>query len=149
MIKSITIENAGLHERQLIISLLAGDNLPVEDLPASLDSFLVAIAENNIAGVIGLEQYENYGLLRSLVVRKEFRNSKIASQLIREIEIKAMMSGIDDLYLFTETAPQYFESKGYKKVGREDVPRAVQASTEFNSVCPVSAIVMKKSLPGR
>ena len=50
------------------------------------------------------------------------------------------------MYMFTETAPQYFERKGYEKISRDSVPKSIHASSEFSSVCPVSAIVMKKSL---
>jgi amino-acid N-acetyltransferase len=46
--------------------------------------------------------------------------------------------------LLTETAPGYFETKGYQQITRADVPEEVQQSSEFSHVCPQSAIVMKK-----
>jgi amino-acid N-acetyltransferase len=149
MMPEFTIENANAQQKQVIISLLSGNNLPVEDLPSSLDNFLVAIAADNIIGAIGLERHENFGLLRSLVVREGFRNNKVASHLIQQLESKATRSGIRHIYLFTETAPLYFEGKGYKKISRGEVPGAIQASSEFASVCPASAIVMTKSFPQR
>ena len=140
------IAKAKEYQRQSIISLLQAGKLPVEDLPPLLDNFFVALEENNIIGAIGLEQYDNCGLLRSMVVNKEFRNKNIASTLIQELEQKAIALGIDYMYLFTETAPQYFERKGYEKISRDSVPKSLHASSEFSSVCRVSAIVMKKSL---
>jgi amino-acid N-acetyltransferase len=96
--------------------------------------------------VIGLEQYEQYGLLRSMVVDKEYRNKNVASQLVRQLENYVTTIGITCLYLLTETAAQYFERQDYSKISRDEVPVALQASSEFSSVCPVSAIVMKKPM---
>jgi amino-acid N-acetyltransferase len=115
-------------------------------LPSQLDNFFVAIEVDKVIGAIGLEQYDNCGLLRSMVVNNEYRNQSIASRLVRELEENAQNLGIDCIYLLTESAPGYFERKGYKKVSRTDVPELIQASSEFSSVCPVSAIAMKKEI---
>ena len=131
-------------ERPSIIALLESEKLPVKDLPDSLDNFFVAFDYSKVIGAIGLEKYDTHGLLRSMVVNKEYRNKHIASQLVQHLEDYAITLGIDCLYLLTEMAPQYFERKGYQKISREETPKALQASSEFSYVCPVSAIVMKK-----
>lgn len=118
----------------------------MEDLPASLDNFFVALDDHKIIGAIGLEQYDNCGLLRSMVVDKEHRNKNIASLLVQQLEDYATKIGIDGMYLLTETAPEYFKRKGYEQISRDDAPAPIQASSEFSHVCPVSAIVMKKEL---
>ena len=130
----------------MVIALLQAEKLPVEDLPASLDHFFVALNEDKVIGAIGLEQYRHYGLLRSMVVHATHRNKHIASSLVEQLEHYGKTLGITDMYLLTETAPAYFEQKGYQKIKREEVPAALQASSEFSHVCPVSAIVMKKEL---
>jgi len=140
------ITKATNEQRDLIISLLQLEKLPVEDLPDSLDHFFVVVKDEKVIGAIGLEQYGPYGLLRSMVVNKEYRNNRIASHLVKELETYAATLGIDCMYLLTETAPVYFERKGYKRIGRESVPAELQVSSEFSHVCPVSAIVMKKDL---
>jgi len=132
--------------RQDIVSLLQSEKLPVEDLPVSLANFFIAHNNGEIIAAIGLERYENYGLLRSLVVHKDFRNNNIAGKLITALEGKAKKDGVEILYLLTETAPDYFAKKGYEKISREDVPEALKQSSEFSHVCPVSAVVMKKQL---
>ncbi len=132
--------------RQSIVSLLQAEKLTVEDLPSLLDNFFVAIEDNKVIGVIGLEQYDNCGLLRSMVVNNCYRNKNIASRLVNKLEEKAGSLGIESIYLLTETATAYFEKKGYEKISRTEVPKSIQASTEFSSVCPDSAIVMRKSI---
>jgi amino-acid N-acetyltransferase len=141
-----TISNATSSQRQSIIQLLQGEKLPIDDLPASLENFLVATEDNKVVGAIGMELYGNCGLLRSMVVDKEHRNKKIASGLVQQLETEARVKGIDCMYLLTETALQYFERKGYQKITRDEVPRSLQTSSEFSHICPVSAIVMKKEL---
>lgn len=133
-------------QRALVIALLQTEKLPVEDLPPSLDNFYVALKDNTVIGAIGLEQYGNYALLRSMVVSGEHRNKNIASNLVNELENYGKHLGIIAMYLLTETAPTYFEKKGYQRIQREDVPAEVRESSEFSHVCPVSAVVMKKEL---
>lgn len=146
MNKQITIAPAWASQRPAIIELLQSEKLPVDDLPASLDEFFVAMNNDVIVAAIGLERYGDGGLLRSLVVDKAYRNLQLASQLVKQLEDAARTAGITYMYLLTETAPDYFEKKGYQKIKREEVPAALQASSEFSHVCPASAIVMKKKL---
>lgn len=142
----IYITKASDSHRAMVIALLLSEKLPVEDLPASLKNFFVALTEDKVIGAIGLEPYGNYALLRSMVVSKAYRDKKIAFSLVEKLEDYSKTLGVRAMYLLTETAPGYFEKKGYQKINREEVPAALQASSEFSHVCPVSTIVMKKEL---
>lgn len=132
--------------REQIIALLAAEKLPTADLPETLDNFIVAIQNATVVGVAGVEVYGSYGLLRSLAVQAENRNAGIAGKLLTHVDAMSKQKGLTELYLLTETAPAYFEQKNYHKITRDDVPAEVKASSEFSHVCPVSAIVMKKTL---
>ncbi|MGE5521925.1 MAG: arsenic resistance N-acetyltransferase ArsN2 [Candidatus Dadabacteria bacterium] len=140
------IIKATSQQRDEIIDLLQKENLPAEDLPLDLSNFFTAIEENTIIGLIGLEPYGENGLLRSMVVSPNYRNQQIAERLVKMLEEQAIISGINTIYLLTETADKYFSRKGYKTIAREEVPTELKASSEFSHVCPVSAIVMKKEL---
>jgi amino-acid N-acetyltransferase len=130
--------------RQSIVALLSAEKLHVADLPASLKNFAVTRHSEVLTGVIGLEIYGNYGLLRSLAVNNNFRNQGIAAELLHHIETLAAVKSLKAVYLLTETAPDYFTRKGYIIIARADVPAEVQQSTEFSHVCLQSAIVMQK-----
>ncbi len=132
--------------RQSIVSLLSTEKLPVDDLPVSLDDFIVATQNNEVIGVAGLEVYGDNGLLRSLAVDPALRGQGIANKLLQQIETLAGVKGLKAIYLLTETAPEYFDRKNYTKIKRADVPAEVQRSSEFSYACPQSAIVMKKTL---
>lgn len=140
------IIRADAQHRESIISLLQNEKLPVKDLPDILSYFLVARDNDKVVGVIGLEQYENYGLLRSMAVDTSHRNQSIATQLVKRLENLCTEKNISCIYLLTETAADFFRKKNYETIKREEVPEAIKASSEFSSVCPVSATVMRKML---
>jgi amino-acid N-acetyltransferase len=132
--------------RAKVIDLLATEKLPTDDLPQTLESFVIALQDEEVIGVAGIEIYDGYGLLRSVAVSAAYRGKGIANQLLDHVEMLAAAKSLREIYLLTETAPEYFSKKGYQKITRAQVPAEVQQSTEFSHVCPQSAIVMKKIL---
>lgn len=127
-------------------ALLASSALPVADLATSRIAFLVDDRNGTLAGTVGLERYDDVGLLRSLAVAKEIRGSGCGKALVEAMERRAIELGIDELVLLTQTAEPFFQALGYRAIARGDAPPAVQASAEFASICPASAICMAKRL---
>ena len=144
--KDILISAAHDDSREAVVELLKNERLPVDDLPAHLGDFILATGDSQVIAAVGLERYGAYGLLRSLVVRPDYRNQHIAGKLIDHLESNASASGLKEIYLLTETAPDYFDKKGYVKINRVQVPDILMQSSEFSHTCPKSAIVMKKTL---
>lgn len=134
------------NNRDAIVAILTAEKLPVADLPGTLDNFFAAIENGQLAGVIGLEIHGAYGLLRSLVVLPGYRNIGLAGRLIEQLEILAASLGLQEVYLLTETAAGYFTGKHFLAITRDEVPDEIKQSSEFSHMCPVSAIVMKKSI---
>jgi amino-acid N-acetyltransferase len=54
--------------------------------------------------------------------------------------------GTQTAFLLTTTAEKFFPKLGFEPIVRDDVPASVQASIEFQSACPASAVVMRKRL---
>lgn len=144
----MTVISKGINDetRDDVIQLLSSQKLPVSDLPFTLNDFFIAKDGDQLVGIIGLEKYNENGLLRSLVVHPDYRNKNIASQLVQKIEEAAQAKNLRAVYLLTETAEKYFEKKGYIKVERANVPEGIKSSSEFSNVCPVSAAVMIKNI---
>jgi amino-acid N-acetyltransferase len=139
------IIKASEERRQEIVNLLQSEGLPHADI-GLLTDFYIAIEGQHLIGLIGMERYGPYGLLRSMVVHPDHRNRNIAASLIENLEQEAITSGVTILYLLTETADRYFLNKGFNAISRTDVPHVLMQSSEFSYACPSSAIVMKKSL---
>lgn len=140
----ITIKQAEAEELPAISILLHANKLPAEDLEPGRQLFWTAKEAGLLAGVIGLEIYGQYGLLRSLATHENYRNRGIAALLIARLFEYAKEKDIKDIYLLTETAEQYFTGKGFSVVSRDLVPGEIKSSKEFNHICPSSALVMKR-----
>jgi amino-acid N-acetyltransferase len=143
-----TIAPASAQDFDEVIALLHAAALPVEDLEqSSMAHFLVARDRSGkVIGTIGVERYGRAALLRSLVVAPACRNRDLGTQLVAELEARCRSRAIADLFLLTTTARDFFARRGYKEIGREDVPGALRAASEFTRLCPDSAACMTKSL---
>jgi amino-acid N-acetyltransferase len=134
-------------EYPAIRALLTSCALPTADLVAPpLPRLWVAGDCTDLQGVIGLEIRGHSGLLRSLAVAPAARGSGLAGLLLETAERTARAAGLEDLVLLTETADAFFLRHGYRPLARTDAPRAVQASSEFRSLCPASARCLHKPL---
>lgn len=129
-----------------VLALLDQCHLPTADLTHEKLALFFGVRDATLYGVIGLEVHDNCGLLRSMAVAETHRGQGIAKQLIATIENLAHEKHLHSLFLLTTTASTYFKKHGYEEIVRSEVPEAIQLSTEFSSVCPKSAIVMKKVL---
>ena len=132
-------------------ALLADAGLPVDDLDqASMAEFTIAtrpsMRAEPVSGVIGVQSFEEVGLLRSLVVAKSARSAGCGSKLVQAVERNANAAGIRQLWLLTTDARDYFENRGFRAVSRELAPPAIRQTAEFTSLCPASAILMLKTL---
>lgn len=146
MEQEITIRPANSNDYDKLINLLASEKLPVEDINPALPHFFVTEENRDITAAAGLELYNNNALLRSVIVNKLKRNQGLGAQLIEALIEYARGRSITKLYLLTTTAAGYFQQRGFIKVGRNEVPESVLQSQEFNGLCPVSAIIMYRSL---
>ena len=132
-------------DRSAAIELLVQNELPVSDLDDSKKLFVLKKG-NSIIGTGGLEFFDESALLRSVSVKKEERGKSWGRFISRQLEIIAKTGGVNCLYLLTTTAKDFFCKEGYIQVAREMVPKQIQNSSEFASVCPSTAVVMKKNL---
>lgn len=119
--------------------------LPVEDL--TIDHLaLVAERDGEVAGLVGLEQFETLGLLRSLIVLPARRRGGVGQALVIALDKVAADKGIDELWLLTIDADGWFEQLGYRRQDRDAAPSVIQQTEEFSSLCPGDAVLMRKAL---
>jgi len=141
-----TILPAMADEREAIRTLLKQAELPSEDFAQHLHNFLTATQNGSLAGAVGLEIYEESGLLRSLVVEASYRGQGLGIELCEQIFAYAQSQGIKELYLLTTTAADYFPKLGFSLIDRDCVPPAIRTTAEFTSICPSTAVCMVKML---
>lgn len=139
------IRNATSSDLPAVEALLVTNGLPIDGVRENFSSFIVAEDGSSIVGAIGLECFESAGLLRSAVVSIDQRGSGIGRRLVERIIARAEEAGIDELYLLTTTAENYFPRFGFNRTARSAVPEAVRTSAEFRGACPDTAIVMERT----
>jgi amino-acid N-acetyltransferase len=127
------------------LALIKRNGLPIEDISTSTKLFSIT-KDNEIAGTIGIEFYNQVALLRSLAVAKTYRSQGIGGKLVEYIEKFAKQNAVKELILLTTTASDYFSKRAYRTIERNNVPEEIKKSSEYISTCPLSAVIMKKVL---
>ena len=144
----INIEGFSKYDKKKVLDLLKKAELPTDDLTnEKMKNFMIARGKDgSIIGVVGVEMYQESGLLRSLVVHPAYRGTGLGSLLTRKIESFALHNGVKTLYLLTMTSADFFQRIGYEVTQRDNVPESIRKTEEFNNVCPVSAVCLFKVL---
>jgi amino-acid N-acetyltransferase len=148
MSNEINIEGFSKYDKKKVLDLLKKAELPTDDLTnEKMKNFMIARGKDgSIIGVVGVEMYQESGLLRSLVVHPAYRGTGLGSLLTRKIESFALHNGVKTLYLLTMTSAYFFQRIGYEVTQRDNVPESIRKTEEFNNVCPVSAVCFFKVL---
>ena len=140
------IRSARRSDLPAVESLLAESDLPTEGVGDNFSSFVVAEDQGAIAGAVGFEKYGSAALLRSAVVSPDHRGSGVGRRLVEQLLERAEEAGVDELYLLTTTAEDYFPKFGFIRTTRAQVPDAVKTSAEFRGACPETATVMTRRI---
>jgi amino-acid N-acetyltransferase len=128
-----------------IISLIADSGLPVSDISLSRPPQFFGIRKDaSLVAVVGLEVYGLLGLLRSLAVSPLYRGRGLGQELVTYAERFAASQGVSQLFLLTTTASAFFESQGYQHTSRTDAPQAIQTTSQFSELCPVTSTFLSK-----
>ena len=148
MSNEINIEGFSKYDKKKVLDLLKKAELPTDDLTnEKMKNFMIARGKDgSIIGVVGVEMYQESGLLRSLVVHPAYRGTGLGSLLTRKIKSFALHNVVKNLYLLTMTSADFFQRIGYEVTQRDNVPESIRKTEEFNNVCPVSAVCLFKVL---
>ena len=130
-----------------IEALLLASGLPLDGVREHLGTFRLTEELSQVLGVAGLEIHQEGGLLRSVATSADHRSRGVAAALVNALFQDAKALGLSSLSLLTTTARLYFELLGFEVQPRAEAPPALQASLEFQSACPASAIFMTLSIP--
>lgn len=129
-----------------IQALVTHCGLRTDGLEYLTDHCLVAFSDTQLAGTIAVEPCGRLGLLRSLAVAPDWRRRAVGRTLCRKMIDHARLLGVENLYLLTMDAEHYFTALGFQRIEREKAPGPIQATTQFRSSCPKSAICMAREI---
>ena len=146
---SVALHPASDDEMRYVERLLSRNELPTSDLRTGAAEFHIATRDGKRVAVCGLERYGEHGLVRSLAVEESVRGEGVGTAVCAALEDDARAAGVETLWLLTTTAAEFFADRGYRECPRSDAPSAIRQTTEFDSLCPDSAVCMRLSLSDR
>jgi amino-acid N-acetyltransferase len=129
-----------------IRALLADCGLPGEDLEQVAGHCIAAKLGSEVVGSVALEPYGRSGLLRSLAVAPAWRGRSLGCTLYSKMVVHARLLGVEELYLLTTDAERYFAGLGFRRIERGEAPGEIQATSQFRSLCPKSAVCMRREI---
>jgi len=141
----VRIEAARDEDAPAVKALVQGCGLPVEDIDA-VSGFLVARNGGAIAGTVGLERFGGFGLLRSLAVRREERNSGLGRTLCERVLDGAKKEGLRTMFLLTTDAQPFFRKLEFSDSPRDSAPGEIRNTAQFRTLCPDTATLMSRDL---
>jgi amino-acid N-acetyltransferase len=142
----MVVERAQKKDAAAVLALLEQNQLPVDGLTEHLPTTVVAREDGRVIGSAALEVYEHGALLRSVAVNPAVQGQGLGHALTDAALRMAGEYPIDDVFLLTTTAENFFPKFGFERIARDEVPASVQRSVEFTSACPSTAVVMRKRL---
>lgn len=126
--------------------LLRENHLPWQDCEQQLPHFFGLYAGQKLLAAGCLEPAGDTALLRSIVVDEPARSQGLGQMMVDFLLQRAGASGIEEVYLLTETATAYFAEAGFTQVTRESLPEAIRQTRQFQSLCPEDATCMRLEL---
>jgi amino-acid N-acetyltransferase len=129
-----------------IEALLQLCDLPFEDCRLHLDNFVGIILDGKLIATGALQYEGSVALLRSIAVHPDSRGRGLAGMMTRHLLEQARASRVKQLYILTETAETYFTRFEFYSIRRQTVPVSIQATQQFESLCPASAQAMRLDL---
>lgn len=137
---------ASAQDLNAIRALLERSGLPTSHLESAQPEFAVIRQDGQVVAAGALQRFGTAALLRSVVVAPERQGSGLGRSVVSELERLAQAAEIRRLVLLTQTAADFFARQGFRTIERSSAPQDIQASEEFRSLCPSSAICMVKDL---
>jgi amino-acid N-acetyltransferase len=142
----MVIQAAEASDLPAVRRLLETQHLPLDGIDEHVSTMVVAKEGSEVVGAAAVELYADGALLRSVVVDPMVQGQGLGHRLSDAALRIARERGTHTAFLLTTTAERFFPKLGFEQIVRDDVPASVQASIEFQSACPASAVVMRKQL---
>jgi amino-acid N-acetyltransferase len=142
----MVIQAAEASDLPAVRRLLQTQHLPLDGIDQHVSTMVVAKKGSEVVGAAAVELFADGALLRSVVVDPTVQGQGLGHRLSDAALRIAKDQGTHTVFLLTTTAEKFFPKLGFEQIVRDDVPLSVQASIEFQSACPASAVVMRKRL---
>lgn len=138
MIKELTPE-----ERVFAKELLSEYHLPTDDIFSENVRLYGYFDNDNFLACVGLEEFDDAILLRSLAVKNQQATCGIGTKLTEFIGRYAYQQDKKPIYLLTDSADGFFSRIGYKQCERLNAPESIRNTKQFSELCADASLLMK------
>lgn len=142
----IEIQDTMPFHLEMCKALLVECNVPTQGLEDQFQNFIIMRLNDQLIGMIGLEQYQQVGLLRSLAIRSNYQKKGLGAILVNALMEKVMDFQIKKLYLLTQTAEAFFTKQGFETIDHTNAPSVIQSTKEFTNANLKNVVLMQKIL---
>lgn len=111
--------------------LIVDGHLPPFYVEPFIEGFLVVECDGEIIGCGGNEHYDEFAVLRSVVVDERVRGTGLGAEIARLLIEDARASGATDLYLLTMEAHHFWLRLGFADVPFDDWPKALHEQWQY------------------
>lgn len=144
MAATVTIRNAAPPDQPAVNSLLREAGLMELDPAAQFGpQYALAFVDGSLAGVAGLERYDDAALLRSVAVAGHAQRQGIGAALTRNRIEWCRHQAMRAVYLLTTTSAPFFAREGFEAIARDQGPAGIASSHQWASACPASSTAMR------
>lgn len=131
-------------------ALLESVGLPTVDVATGTrQRYVLAYEGDCLVGSVGLEIAGADALARSLAVVPGHRGRGLATALNDCMLAVAREHGVTTVYLLTTTAAGFAARRGFERISRVEVPEAVAGLAQFRTLCPATAVCMRRKIDAR
>lgn len=134
-----------------VLQLLQMVDLPTEGVKEHFATFLIAAdslkdspSDSRVIGCVGLEMYSPSALLRSLAIHPSSQGQGLGTKMVNVVTTWAKKHDIQQLFLLTDSAVDFFHKLGFIDINRDQVPQDVRQSIEFTKLCPTAPCLTKR-----
>jgi amino-acid N-acetyltransferase len=140
--KEYSIRRANASDIAEIKETLTAGGLPTVGVDKAVEQFLVAEG-SQVIGVLGALYDTPKALLRSFAVSPAQRSKGVGGTLVVEIFKELQRQEIEEVYLITDTAAEYFRRVGFYEITRAEMPANLLKESGLDEACPCSSKCMK------
>jgi amino-acid N-acetyltransferase len=128
-----------------LAAVLAENNLLAGDLQGDNKRFFAFQDDNGWRiGLGGLELYGDVAILRSFLTMAHHRGQGLGGQMLEELLSVARQLGVNDVFLFTLEAEDFFAQHGFVPADRATAPAAIQSSQQFTEHCTTASFMHRE-----
>ncbi|MCF6138917.1 GNAT family N-acetyltransferase [Pseudalkalibacillus berkeleyi] len=142
----LSFRPAETNDAPSIKQFVAQAGLSSEGIDQCIQTFIILETDKKkMAGTVGLERFGTDGLIRSLVLAKDYSSEELLLQLLKAIIRLADHQGVQTVYLLTRVT-SIFYALGFTEVPFEKMPEDLLNSPHLQQYDKDQIAIMKRQL---